>query len=507
MSLRRPHALAVALCVGLAASVAVRAPGIPAAAAVVALLGTALAVHQPRARLGALTAVLVLGGWTWGNARLAALDRSDLAPRIGTFERALVELQEEPRTGSFEQRARATVLRWGGRREDEPVLLELPLGRSPPRGARLSLLGSLRAPKGPSHGFDEAAWLRRQGIHAVLRVRSWRVAGRRGGVAGVGDGLERWLAGDSAAGLRGERRAVIEAIVLGRSSAVGQTLLDDFRSSGLYHCLAVDGLKVAAVGGGVAVLVVLAGLGSYAAQAAALLAVTGYALAVGLHPSVVRAAVAASLASFAWLAARERDRWQALLVGAVLLLAWNPYNLLDAGFELSFAAVAAIFVVTPRVVRALEGYPVPHGLAQLIGVNIACGLATAPVTWLQFRQISLVTVPANVVGVPIVVEVLGLALLTAAVAPLAPPLAAALAQVNGFGAWLVALCARAFGGLPGAQITSPRAAALLALGALGTAAYAWRRGERARAEAGLPPDGERPAEDRAGAATAAGADR
>jgi hypothetical protein len=129
------------------------------------------------------------------------------------------------------------------------------------------------------------------------------------------------------------------------------------------------------------------------------------------------------------------------------------------------------------------------------------------VTWLQFRQISLVTVPANVVGVPIVVEVLTLALVTAALAPLAPPVAAALAQVNGWGAWLVVLCARAFGGLPGAQITSPRAAALLAAGALGAAAYAWRRGERARAEAGLPPDGERPAEDRAGAPAAAGADR
>jgi predicted membrane metal-binding protein len=40
-----------------------------------------------------------------------------------------------------------------------------------------------------------------------------------------------------------------------------------------------------------------------------------------------------------------------------------------------------------------------HGLAQLIGVSTACGLATAPVTWFQFHQISLVTVPANVVAV------------------------------------------------------------------------------------------------------------
>lgn len=507
MTVRRAHALAAALCVGLAAAVAVRAPALPAGAAALALGAAAFVTVDARVRLAALAAMLALGGWAWGSLRLAALDRSVLEPRIGTFERALVELQEEPRPGSYGQRARAVVLRWGASRVHEAVLLELPLGRSPPRGARLSLLGELRAPAPPANGFDEATWLRRQGIHAVLRVQSWRAVGRRGGLGGLGDRLERWLGGDSATGLTGQRRAVVEAIVLGRSSGVGQTLLADFRASGLYHCLAVDGLKVAAVGGGMALLVLLAGLGSYAAQAAALLAVAGYALAVGLHPSVVRAAIAASLASCAWLAARQRDRWQALLVGAALLLAWNPYNLLDAGFELSFAAVASIFVVTPRVVRMLEGYPVPRGLAQLIGVSTACGLATAPVTWFQFHQISLVTVPANVVGVPIVVEVLTLALLTAAIAPLLPPLAAALAQVNGYLASLVAVCARVFGGLPGAQVTSPRAAALLAVGAFGAAAYAWRRGERTRAEAGLPPDGERPAEDRGGAPAAAGADR
>jgi competence protein ComEC len=129
------------------------------------------------------------------------------------------------------------------------------------------------------------------------------------------------------------------------------------------------------------------------------------------------------------------------------------------------------------------------------------------VTWFQFHQISLVTVPANVVAVPVVVEVLGLALLTAVVAPVAPSLAAAMAQLNGWGAALVAVCARVFASIPGAQITSPRAAAVLGLGALAAAAYAWRRGERARAEAGLPPDGDRPAEDRGGAPAAASSDR
>jgi competence protein ComEC len=507
VTVRLPQTLVGALCLGFALANLARPAGVPALGATAALASVGLVASNSRFRAATLAAAVVALAWGWGAVRLAQLDRSVLASRIGTAEWAVVEVEEPPRLGTFDQRMKAVVLRWGTLRIHEPVLLELPLGRSPPQGVRLRLLGELKAPSGPSNGFDEATWLRRQGIHATLRGQSYRVVGRRGGVSGVGDRVGRWLSADTTPGLTGERRDVIQAIVLGRTSEVDQSLLNDFRATGLYHCLAVDGLKVAAVGGGAATIVLLLGLGIYVAQTTALLAVTAYALAVGLHPSVVRAALAAGLGSLAWLAGRERDRWQALLVGAAVLLGWNPYLLFDAGFQLSFAAVTSIFVVTPRVVQALEGYPVSHGLAQLVGVSTACGLATAPVTWFQFHQISLVTVPANVVAVPVVVEVLGLALLTAIVAPVAPPVGAAMAQLNAGGAWYVAGCARAFAWIPGAQITSPRAAAALGLGAVGAAAYAWQRGERARAEAGLPPDGDGPAEDRSRASATARADR
>jgi competence protein ComEC len=472
------------LCLGLAAANVARFSPVPAVAALAC-------ARAPCA--------IAIAGWWWGSRRLHALDRSVLLARVGTAERTLVETEEPPRIGRFGVRVRVLVLRWGATRPHEPALLELPGGRAPPQGSRLSLIGVLKLPRGPSHGFDEAIWLRRQGIHVVLRVKEWRVVGRRGGVGGIGDRLQRWLAADSAFGLRGERRAVVEAVVLGRAQGLGDTLLARFRASGLYHCLAVDGLKVGTVAAGALALTRALGIGRLAAELAALAAVGAYTLAVGFHPSVVRAAVAAALGSLAWLSARERDRWHALLIGALALLAWNPAFVLDAGFQLSFAAVAAIFVVTPRVVRFLEGYPVPRRLAQLIGVSTACGLATAPVTWLQFHQVSIVTVPANVVAVPIVAEMLVVALATAVIAPVAPPVAAALAQVNGFGAWFVAGCARGFGGLPGAQATSPAAVAALAAVVLFVGAYCWSRGY-AGAEGRLSPFGKRPAEDRARAA-------
>ena len=97
----------------------------------------------------------------------------------------------------------------------------------------------------------------------------------------------------------------------------------------------------------------------------ALAAIAAYVLAVGPQPSVIRAGVAGALLSLAWLTGRQRDRWYALLVGAVVLLAWNPWNVLDPGFQLSFAAVVSIFVLAPRFKRVLEGYPMPEWVREL----------------------------------------------------------------------------------------------------------------------------------------------
>ncbi|HUJ93003.1 MAG TPA: DUF4131 domain-containing protein, partial [Gaiellaceae bacterium] len=163
MSARTPSLLVAALCAGLAAANAVRVGAVAVAVPAAVAAAVALAAGDGRARVPALACALALGGWWWGSHRLAALDASVLASRIGTAERAVVETEEPARPERFETRVRALVVRWGDLRPHEPVLLELPPGRAPPQGATLSVLGELRAPRGPSNGFDERTWLRRHG--------------------------------------------------------------------------------------------------------------------------------------------------------------------------------------------------------------------------------------------------------------------------------------------------------------------------------------------------------
>jgi len=238
--------------------------------------------------------------------------------------------------------------------------------------------------------------------------------------------------------------------------------------------LAVSGQNVILVAGGVLVLAWLAGVSRWLGELGALAGIAAYVLAVGAQPSVVRAGIAGSLASLAWMVGRLRDAWYALLVGGIGLLAWNPYLLFDPGFELSFAAVAAIFTLVPHLTRWLEGYPLPRFVRAAVAVSIACGAATAPILWLQFGALPLLSVPANVLAEPAIPVLLALAFVTAALGLVSSPAAALLAWVNGWIAEYVALCAHAVASLPFAQITTYRQLVSVACAVLATA-YAWRR--------------------------------
>jgi competence protein ComEC len=247
----------------------------------------------------------------------------------------------------------------------------------------------------------------------------------------------------------------------------------------LNRLLAVSGQNVALVAAGALFVAWVAGIQRLVGELGALASIAAYVLAVGAQPSVIRAGIAGALGSIAWLFARQRDRWWFLLVAALVLLAWNPYTLFDAGFQLSFAAVVAIFTLPPRLGRLLEGYPLPRKVGGFLAVSTACGLATAPILWLQFGAVPLLAVPANALAAPAVAPLLGLALTAAAVHPLTPSAAAALAWLAGWCAAYLAFCARLIGGLPFAQVRSGWAASAIGAGAALTAAYAWRRCHRA----------------------------
>jgi competence protein ComEC len=472
-----PALLLCAACAGLTLSVWLRLPAVallPAAGA--AATGALLGRDLRRLALAGL-ALAILGLW-WGALRETALDRSMLARHLGERAPARVVVTGPVRRTPFALRSPAQVVRFGDQVLRERVMLELPPGRAPPQGAVLELRARPVEPRGPETGFDERGWLARQGIHVVLRGDDPRVVGRRGGIGGVADRLHAHVEQTLARGTVGERRAVLTGIVLGEDGGIHTSLRDAFRASGLTHLLAVSGQNVAITSVGVVWVARLAGIGRLVGEGLAIVVVLAYALAVGWQPSVVRAAVAGILASLGWITARPRDRWHAMAVGALVLLAWTPTAALDPGFQLSFAAVAAIFLVVPRVAGVPDAYPVPRGVWDVLVVAVACGLVTAPIVWLHFGTVALWTVPANLAAEPAMPPLIALSLAAAALEPVLPGAAVSLAWLAGWCAAWIAFVARVVSTWPSAQIHS--AVALAAILGLAAAPLGVRRLPRYR---------------------------
>ena len=124
----------------------------------------------------------------------------------------------------------------------------------------IETVAEVKPPRPPEDGFDERAWLARQGIHVVLHGRPWRQIGRRGGIGGVGDRLRAFVARGIAPGLTGERAALIAGVVLGADEGLSRDLQTRFRQSGLYHLLAVSGQNVAIIAAAILLLAALAGV-------------------------------------------------------------------------------------------------------------------------------------------------------------------------------------------------------------------------------------------------------
>jgi len=263
-------------------------------------------------------------------------------------------------------------------------------------------------------------------------------------------------------------------VLLGDENGLSYGLKNAFRRSGLLHLLAVSGENVVLLAAGVIAVALAFGLHGAWGHAGAVVAIAAYLLAVGPQPSVIRAAVSGAAISVAWLLGRQRDSWHVLLVAALVLLAWNPYTVYDAGFQLSFVAVIAIFVLGRPLHGLLEGYPLPGTVRSAVAISVACTIATSPILWLQFGQVPLLGVLANVLAEPAMPALLALSFGAAAVDPVSPALARLLAYANGWVAAYIAAVARLVSAVPGAQVTG-RNAALAGLTALALLAFAAHR--------------------------------
>jgi competence protein ComEC len=385
-----------------------------------------------------LAPALVLTGATIGDARVAALDAP--AGRIGNAhtEQLRAHLVTNPRASAFGSSAEVEVN--GGTRDGARLLMRVPRWTRLPAGLRIGeelvLSGRLRRLEGS--GFS--AHLSRRGVPGELLLdRAERTGRRRGGIAGLLDGMRAHAEQGVAAGLGRADAALARGMVLGQDEQIDDATREDWRDSGLAHLLAVSGQNVMLLVALALPFVALARMGPVGRGAALLVLVALYVPLAGAGPSIQRAGVMGAAGIAAMMLSRPSSRWYALLLAAAVTLALNPRASADPGWQLSFAAVAGILLVGrplgDRLARAgLEllrdaERPLPRalvrGLADGIAITLAASVATAPLVAFHFGSVPLAGLPANILALPAVAPAMWLGMVKAALGLAGPVLPAA----------------------------------------------------------------------------------
>ncbi|MBK8294717.1 MAG: ComEC/Rec2 family competence protein [Solirubrobacterales bacterium] len=388
--------------------------GLPQAAIALVLILVALG---ERGRFTPVATVLVLlaailAGTAAGSWRISTIDGGALKLDPGT------ELEIEGFTTGVVRHSqgmtRVPVQAEGGR-----IMIES--ARAPPgipTGSGIVAEGVARNPPDFFRGMYE-----RQGIHRVLRAGEIRLDGdRRGGLSGWVDSLRRRAEEALGRGMPTREAALARGFVLGQDDAIPEVTKDDFQASGLAHLLAVSGQNIVLLGLLAIPFMALAGFGPRTRLVVVAGLILIYVPLTGAGASIQRAGVMGLAGLIALAATRPASRLYALALAATVTLALNPRAGSDIGWQLSFAAVIGIYLMTGPLQARLSNLIGRGGwrtaLVDGIAVTVAATMATAPLMAFHFERFPVTTLLANLLALPAVAPAMWLGMVSAALGQL-----------------------------------------------------------------------------------------
>jgi competence protein ComEC len=284
-------------------------------------------------------------------------------------------------------------------------------------GERVRVWGKVAPPKPATNPgqFDYAAYLKRQGIDAVLTMQSVEVLSGPSAPYRA----RAWVRSLFDRGMRPEVGAFLASITIGGREPIPDDLRASLQRSGTAHLIAISGQNLVIVMMSLWVVLTLLGLRGRPLTLVLLLLLGLYTLLTGLEVSVVRSYLMMAAFFGADVAWRKRDPLSALSLAALVLCAADPGQVVDVGFQLSFAAVLGLAFIAP-LFHAFTGAggPAWNWLRSGMGVSLAAWLATAPIVLADFNLLTPGIVLNNLLIVPLMSAEFLVGVLHLAFAPL-----------------------------------------------------------------------------------------
>jgi len=206
--------------------------------------------------------------------------------------------------------------------------------------------------------------------------------------------------------LDSESRSIVEAMTIGRKETLSKSMRQQYSSAGVSHVLALSGYHVGML------FLVLHLLSLYelmpirirtVIQVLIIAAMWCYALIAGMPPSLTRATTMLTILTVCNIVRRSHVPLVSCALTAAIMLCYNPFMLMDVGFQLSFVSVVAISLTMDRLTDLCPfNNFVMCGIWNIVMISLVCSVFTAPLVAYHFQAVPLLSVLTNLAITPFV---------------------------------------------------------------------------------------------------------
>lgn len=290
--------------------------------------------------------------------------------------------------------------------EEKAVLWQAPLSEEFGPGERIVISCGLSLPENFTEDFDYRRYLAKEGIGYMCKEDAMYqklepdyqtflyeafFAVKKKGEEVIGKSLPEPEAG------------LAKGLLLGGSNYLSTMTEEQFIKLGLTHIVAVSGYNIILIVNALLFLALGIGFWRKGATGFAFLGIMSFILLIGAPASAVRAGFMAFAAFGGFLVGRVTYSLQALLVAAAIMVLWNPLVLwYDAGFQLSFLATIAVIISMRSVEEKLSSHALVRALQEIVWLSVWVYLFLLPLILLQFKTLTILSIPANILFLPVV---------------------------------------------------------------------------------------------------------
>lgn len=295
------------------------------------------------------------------------------------------------------------------------------------KGQRITVSGVVDLPPGPAAEdlFDYRHYLQLKGIYYQMQVKSpgeWTLLSTNS-TPPLADRFQAWAQKTLARGLpeEDETLRLLWAMTLGWKTAMSGEVSEPFMRSGTMHVFAISGLHIALIAGILVALFKVLKVPRWAGGMFVIPLIWIYTFFTGLQASAVRSTIMMTVIIAGWILKRPGNLLNSLGAAALIILVWDPQQLFQASFQLSFLVVLSLGLFVPKleILRKELLAPDPFLPAQLrprwrrkldppiywlttsLVTSTATWLGSVPLTAYYFHLFTPASLIANLVVVPL----------------------------------------------------------------------------------------------------------